>query len=178
MPSCFILANIKKGFVWYVTAVFKSLQVRIDILDVILMRRRQKRHLRLVEISSVNKVISLSGQRLYLKSRCILICDIYNFMPPEMFSFLSPQANNNGSLQIICEYYNLSCPARGSTTKFHPLDHLQPIEYHRPDETVLHFAGSRIDLESCNTSLELAEVCSGSVIKSFFLTNPFTLRVL
>ncbi|KAK6139655.1 hypothetical protein DH2020_026600 [Rehmannia glutinosa] len=67
------------------------------------------------------------------------------------------KANNHGSLQIICEYYQLCCPTRGSTIKFHPLDHLHPLEYHRPDETVLHIAGSTIDLRSCNTSLELAE---------------------
>lgn len=68
------------------------------------------------------------------------------------------QANNFGSLQIICQYYQLHCPTRGSSTKFHPLDHLHPLEYHRPDETVLQIAGSTIDLKSCSTSLELAEV--------------------
>ncbi|KAL8464123.1 hypothetical protein ACS0TY_033883 [Phlomoides rotata] len=75
------------------------------------------------------------------------------------------KANNNGSLQIICEYYQLSCPARGSTVKCHPLDHLHPVEYHRPDETVLHFAGSTIDLKSCNTSLELAEAHNALMVE-------------
>lgn len=70
------------------------------------------------------------------------------------------QANNYGSLQIICQYYQLCCPARGSFVKFHPLDHLYPLEYHRPDENVLQIAGSTIDLKSCSTSLELAEVHS------------------
>ncbi|CAI9761106.1 unnamed protein product [Fraxinus pennsylvanica] len=70
------------------------------------------------------------------------------------------KANNHGSLQIICEYYQLHRPARGSTVKFHPLDHLHPMEYHRPDETVLCIAGSTIDLRTCNTSLELAEAHS------------------
>ncbi|KAL6523636.1 hypothetical protein OROGR_017239 [Orobanche gracilis] len=70
------------------------------------------------------------------------------------------KANNNGSMQIICEYYQLCCPVRGSTIKFHPLDHLHPHEYHRPDETILNVAGSRIDLRSCNTSLEFAEAHS------------------
>lgn len=74
MSSSFVFGNINKGFVWYAAAVFKSLQVRIDILDVISMRQKQKRHLHLAEISSVNKVISLSGQRLNLKYRFILIC--------------------------------------------------------------------------------------------------------
>ncbi|KAA3490042.1 DENN domain-containing 4C [Gossypium australe] len=35
--------------------------------------------------------------------------------------------------------------------------HLHPLEYHRPDEKVLHIAGSTIDLRSCSTSLEFAE---------------------
>ncbi|KAK9274509.1 hypothetical protein L1049_021758 [Liquidambar formosana] len=70
------------------------------------------------------------------------------------------KANNHGSLQIICEYYRLRCPARGSTLMFHPLEHLHPLEFHRPDETVLHIAGSTIDLRSCSTSLELAEAHS------------------
>ncbi|KAL3532682.1 hypothetical protein ACH5RR_006203 [Cinchona calisaya] len=67
------------------------------------------------------------------------------------------KANNYGSLQIICEYYRLRCPSRGSSIKFHPLDHLYPLEYQRNDETVLQVAGSTIDLKSCSTSLELAE---------------------
>ncbi|KAI3447200.1 hypothetical protein Pfo_003865 [Paulownia fortunei] len=75
------------------------------------------------------------------------------------------KANNHGSLQIICEYYQLCCPARGSTIKFHPLDHLHPLEYHRPDETVLHIAGSTVDLRSCTTSLELAEAHSALVVE-------------
>ncbi|KAJ0745683.1 putative cDENN domain, uDENN domain, tripartite DENN domain, DENN domain lobe protein [Helianthus annuus] len=67
------------------------------------------------------------------------------------------KTSNHGSLQIICEYNRLCVPARGSTIRFHPLDHLHPLEYHRPDETVLHIAGSKVDLMSCNTSFELAE---------------------
>ncbi|KAJ1439920.1 hypothetical protein SESBI_02144 [Sesbania bispinosa] len=67
------------------------------------------------------------------------------------------KANNCGPLQIISEYYRLSCPARGSSIIFRPLEHLHPLEYHRPDETVLYLAGSTIDLKSCSTGLELAE---------------------
>ncbi|XP_010261918.1 PREDICTED: uncharacterized protein LOC104600578 isoform X2 [Nelumbo nucifera] len=67
------------------------------------------------------------------------------------------KANNHGSLQIICEYYGLRCPARGTTLTFRHLDHLHPLEFHRPCETVLHIASSTIDLRSCSTSLELAE---------------------
>lgn len=65
--------------------------------------------------------------------------------------------NNHGSLQIICEYNRLCVPTRGSTTKFHPLEHLHPLEFHRPDETVLHMAGSTVDLMSCSTTFELSE---------------------
>ncbi|KAL3830032.1 hypothetical protein ACJIZ3_018834 [Penstemon smallii] len=75
------------------------------------------------------------------------------------------KANNYGSLQILCEYYQLCCPTRGATIKFHPLDYLHPLEYHRPDETVLHFAGSTIELRSCNTSLELAEAHSALMVE-------------
>ncbi|GJT87301.1 DENN (AEX-3) domain-containing protein [Tanacetum coccineum] len=46
---------------------------------------------------------------------------------------------------------------RGLTIKFHPLEHLHPLEFHRPDETILHMTGSTVDLMSCNTSFELAE---------------------
>lgn len=68
------------------------------------------------------------------------------------------QANNRGSLQIICEYYRLRCPARGTALAFHPLEHLHPLEFHRPGEMVLHIADSTIDLRTCSTSLEVAEV--------------------
>ncbi|KAL5995316.1 hypothetical protein ACLOJK_025374 [Asimina triloba] len=67
------------------------------------------------------------------------------------------KSNKHGSLRIICEYYRLCCPARGATLTFHPLEHLHPLEFHRPAETVLHIAGSTIDLRSCSTSLEVAE---------------------
>uniref|UniRef100_A0A1D1ZAK2 DENN domain-containing protein 5B n=1 Tax=Anthurium amnicola TaxID=1678845 RepID=A0A1D1ZAK2_9ARAE len=70
------------------------------------------------------------------------------------------KANNHGSLQIICDYYQFRCPARGSTLNFHPLEHLHPLEFHRPGATVLHIAGSTVDLRSCSTSLELAEAHS------------------
>ncbi|KAG6428564.1 hypothetical protein SASPL_112816 [Salvia splendens] len=75
------------------------------------------------------------------------------------------KANNHGSLQIICEYYQLSYPARGSTIMFNPLGHLHPLEYHRPDESVLPIAGSKIDLRSCNTSLAFSEAHSALVVE-------------
>ncbi|KAK7281284.1 hypothetical protein RIF29_09118 [Crotalaria pallida] len=67
------------------------------------------------------------------------------------------KANNCGPLQIIYEYYRLSCPTRGSALRFHPLEHLHPLEYHRPDEAVLHLAGTMVDLKSSSTGLELPE---------------------
>ncbi|GAY64770.1 hypothetical protein CUMW_236010 [Citrus unshiu] len=67
------------------------------------------------------------------------------------------KANRHGSLQILCEYYRLRCPGRGTTLRFHPLEHLHPLEFHRPDKTVLHSAGSTIDLRSCSSSLEFVE---------------------
>lgn len=70
------------------------------------------------------------------------------------------EANRHGSLQILCAYYKLPCPARGSTLTFQPLEHLHPLEFQRPGETMLHVAGSTVDLRSCNTSLDVAEAHS------------------
>ncbi|GAV73319.1 hypothetical protein CFOL_v3_16805, partial [Cephalotus follicularis] len=67
------------------------------------------------------------------------------------------KANNNASLQILCEYYRLCCPARGSTLRFHPLEHLHHLDYHRPDESILHVAGSAVSLRSCSTTLGFVE---------------------
>ncbi|CAA6659330.1 unnamed protein product [Spirodela intermedia] len=67
------------------------------------------------------------------------------------------KTNDHGALQIISAYYQLHCPVRGSTLRFHPLEHLHPLEYQRPGETVLQVAGATIDIRSCVTSLELAE---------------------
>ncbi|KAK6944755.1 uDENN domain, partial [Dillenia turbinata] len=75
------------------------------------------------------------------------------------------KANNLGSLQIICEYHRLRCPVRGTRIRFHPLEHLHPLEYCRPDVTVLHIAGSTIDSSSCKTSLELAEVHNALLVE-------------
>ncbi|KAL5212660.1 hypothetical protein ABZP36_023507 [Zizania latifolia] len=68
------------------------------------------------------------------------------------------KAKKYGSLQVVSLYYQLQCPARGSSLTFHPLEHLHPLRFHRPGETVLHIAGSTIDLRSCDTSLEVAEM--------------------
>lgn len=53
----------------------------------------------------------------------------------------------------------MRCPSRSSTINFHPLEHLHPVKFQRPAETVLYTAGSTIDLRSCSTSLEVADVC-------------------
>ncbi|CAI0387842.1 unnamed protein product [Linum tenue] len=73
--------------------------------------------------------------------------------------------NNHGSLQILCEYYHLHIPDRGSAIKFHPLEHLHPLEFHRPDETILRIAGSTIDLRSCSTGLEFAEAYGALLVE-------------
>ncbi|PWA85346.1 dDENN domain-containing protein [Artemisia annua] len=75
------------------------------------------------------------------------------------------KANSHGSLQIICEYYRLRLPLRGSTVRFHPLEHLHPLEFHRPDETGLHIAGSTVDLMSCSTDFEVAEAHSALAVE-------------
>ncbi|KAL0923386.1 hypothetical protein M5K25_007440 [Dendrobium thyrsiflorum] len=47
------------------------------------------------------------------------------------------KANNNEPLQIVCGYHSLPIPARGKEIIFHPLEHLQPIKYSRPDASSL-----------------------------------------
>ncbi|RDX68569.1 DENN domain-containing protein 5B, partial [Mucuna pruriens] len=73
--------------------------------------------------------------------------------------------NNRGPLQIISEYYRLSCPARGSSLIFHPLEHLHPLEYHRSAETVLRLAGSTVDLKTSSTGLELADAHNALLVE-------------
>lgn len=68
------------------------------------------------------------------------------------------KAKKYGSLQVVCQYYQLQCPTRGSSLNFHPLEHLHSLKFHRPGETALHLAGSTIDLRSRDTSLEVAEM--------------------
>ncbi|XP_071701423.1 uncharacterized protein [Rutidosis leptorrhynchoides] len=75
------------------------------------------------------------------------------------------KTNGHGSLQIVCEYYRLRLPAKGSTVKFHPLEHLHPLEFYRPDETVLHIADSTIDLTSCSTNFEIVEAHSAIAVE-------------
>lgn len=77
-------------------------------------------------------------------------------------AFTNLQENDHGPLKIICEYYRLSCPAKGSTLTFHPLDHLHPLEYHRRAGTVLCRTGSIFDLNSFSADPKLADVCRHS----------------
>ncbi|MED6192988.1 hypothetical protein PIB30_014974 [Stylosanthes scabra] len=65
--------------------------------------------------------------------------------------------NNHGPLQIISEYYRLPCPARGLAVRFHPLEHLHPLEYHRLAEAALCLVGPTDDPKSCNTDLKLVD---------------------
>eukprot|EP01018_Ginkgo_biloba_P007612 Gb_17044 [translate_table: standard] len=67
------------------------------------------------------------------------------------------KANNHDSLRIVCEYYRQPFPSRGSSLVFQPLEHLQPLTFHRPGDTDLQVSGSSISLSSCKTSLEIAE---------------------
>ncbi|XP_021715014.1 uncharacterized protein LOC110682988 [Chenopodium quinoa] len=73
------------------------------------------------------------------------------------------KANNHGSLQIICEYYKVDFPPRGTSITFHPLDYLHPLEFHRPSERALEVCGSPLDLGSCRTSLERIEVLNALI---------------
>uniref|UniRef100_A0A803M8G6 cDENN domain-containing protein n=1 Tax=Chenopodium quinoa TaxID=63459 RepID=A0A803M8G6_CHEQI len=73
------------------------------------------------------------------------------------------KANNHGSLQIICEYYKVDFPPRGTSITFHPLDYLHPLEFHRPSERALDVCGSPLDLRSCRTSLERIEVLNALI---------------
>ncbi|GAB2267774.1 hypothetical protein Dimus_002753 [Dionaea muscipula] len=66
--------------------------------------------------------------------------------------------HNHGSLQIICQYYRMTCPSRGATVGFQPLEHQPPLEFCRPDVRALHISEASIDLKSCSTSLEMTEV--------------------
>ncbi|RYQ78848.1 hypothetical protein Ahy_Scaffold9g108597 isoform A [Arachis hypogaea] len=65
--------------------------------------------------------------------------------------------NNHGPLQIISEYYRLPCPARGLAVRFHPLEHLHPLEYHRLAEEALCLVGPTDGLKSCSPDLKLVD---------------------
>lgn len=120
-------------------------------------RRQMKKHPFLVKKMEALILISLSGQRFVdfgiLKVSCVCFHAPNTKKLTNLF-----QSKKNGSLQILSEYYQSECPERGSTITFHPLEHLHPVKYHRPDEAALHTPGSAIDLRSCSTSLEFAEV--------------------
>ncbi|ONK57292.1 uncharacterized protein A4U43_C10F18570 [Asparagus officinalis] len=55
--------------------------------------------------------------------------------------------HNNEPLQIVCGYHTLPVPPRGREIIFHPLEHLQPIKYFRPNITSLGLDNvSQIDI--------------------------------
>ncbi|GAU33181.1 hypothetical protein TSUD_206400 [Trifolium subterraneum] len=89
-----------------------------------------------------------------------------------------PLENDHGPLQIICKYYQLSCPARGSALTFHPLEHLHPLEYHRPAVTVLCRTGSTIDLKNFSTGLDLADAQNTLVVEEATLLSVWTIACL
>ncbi|WJX96466.1 hypothetical protein P8452_77669 [Trifolium repens] len=86
--------------------------------------------------------------------------------------------NDHGPLQIICKYYQLSCLARGSALTFHPLEHLHPLEYHRPAATVLCRTGSTIDLENFSTGLDLADAQNTLVVEEATSLSVWTIACL
>ncbi|KAH7295774.1 hypothetical protein KP509_27G065400 [Ceratopteris richardii] len=64
-------------------------------------------------------------------------------------------------LRILCEYYKLHVPARGSSFVFQPLEHLPPLNFKRlPNETSTLLGGRSIDPSNCQTSLEIVEAQS------------------
>ncbi|KAH9616694.1 hypothetical protein KSS87_001428 [Heliosperma pusillum] len=88
------------------------------------------------------------------------------------------KANNNGSLQILCEYYKLDTPTKGTTITFHPLEHLHPLKFHRIGERVLDISGSPLDMRLCKTSLERAEFTPSDSSSFIFSLDPlFSLKV-
>ncbi|XP_058756554.1 uncharacterized protein LOC131629762 isoform X3 [Vicia villosa] len=86
--------------------------------------------------------------------------------------------NNHGPLQIICEYYRLNCPAKGSALTFHPLEHLHPLEYQRPSETVLCRTGSIFELKSCSTGPELADAHNTPAVEEATSLSVWTIACL
>ncbi|CAA7013969.1 unnamed protein product [Microthlaspi erraticum] len=72
--------------------------------------------------------------------------------------------HNNDSLQLICGYHSLAIPSRGSEVVFHPLDHLQSIEYTRPPISALGVSEEYIcssDSSGINARLAAAEEAMG-----------------
>ncbi|EFJ08411.1 hypothetical protein SELMODRAFT_448043 [Selaginella moellendorffii] len=57
------------------------------------------------------------------------------------------EENNCDALRIICMYYQLPVPPRGSPVFFRPLDHLQPLNFVRPREATDDPDGSKSGLE-------------------------------
>ncbi|XP_020576469.1 uncharacterized protein LOC110022034 isoform X2 [Phalaenopsis equestris] len=64
------------------------------------------------------------------------------------------KANGNEPLQIVCGYHALPIPTHGKEIIFHPLEHLQPINYCRPDLSSLgldsKYGGEKLDYPEFN----------------------------
>ncbi|CAJ2649945.1 unnamed protein product [Trifolium pratense] len=86
--------------------------------------------------------------------------------------------NDHGPLQIICKYYQLSCPSWGSALTFHPLEHLHPLEYHRPAATILCRTGSTIDLKHFSTGLDLADAHNTLAVEEATSLSVWTIACL
>lgn len=134
--------------------------MKVEALELAWLKGKLKSHLpRAMEILMITMTY-LNGPRLFMFHCCMFHSFVRICSKPPNYFVLYFQANGHGSLQIICEYYQLRLPERGSTLTFHPLEHLHSLKFHRPGETLLHIAGSSIDLRSFSTSLEVAEVCN------------------
>lgn len=69
------------------------------------------------------------------------------------------QENRNDSLRVVVAYHRLPLPLRGDTIQFQPLEHLSPIEFTRRGGISRSLPDAAVDLKTCRSNLELAEVC-------------------
>ncbi|EPS58127.1 hypothetical protein M569_16689, partial [Genlisea aurea] len=58
----------------------------------------------------------------------------------------------NELVQIICQYNQLSLPARGNSVLFQPLEHLPATEYRRPPVSALGLSDDYLDPGLCSQS--------------------------
>lgn len=61
-------------------------------------------------------------------------------------------------LQIVCAYDSLVVPPRGNKVVFHPLEHLQAIQYKRCSDTDIGIDEISLDIDLCDPTMS-AEVC-------------------
>ncbi|XP_056686888.1 uncharacterized protein [Spinacia oleracea] len=65
--------------------------------------------------------------------------------------------NKNDLLQIVCAYDSLVVPPRGNKVVFHPLEHLQAIQYKRCSDTDIGIDEISLDIDLCDPTMS-AEV--------------------